>query len=340
MEPKAVNDLAGAIKDEMVFETTVKGIDYDEDAPTLDTLIKSYATTGFQATNLVKAIAEVRRMTQAKAKVFFGCTSNIISSGMREQVRFLAKNKKIDVLVCTAGGIEEDIIKCLGPTRIAEFNISGKELRENGWNRIGNLVINNENYIAFEKWFTDVLDELLSGTVEEFKREGGYSRDAPLVITPSALIRYFGSKINCEGSVLYWCYKNGIRVYSPALTDGSIGDMFTFYSNRKAIKLDIVEDIYNINTESLGGHKNGAIIVGSGLVKHHILNANLFNNGLEYCVLINTASEYDGSDSGASLNESYSWGKVKPDGTCVKVHGEASIIFPLLVYGAYKSSIE
>lgn len=342
MKPENVKDLAGNIKDELKFDEEVKGLDFDQDV-TLESLIRSYSSTGFQAANLAKGIAEIRRMEEVGAKIFMGCTSNIISSGMREHIKFLAKNKKIDVLVCTAGGIEEDLIKCFKPTYVGEFNLNGKELRENGWNRVGNLVINNNNYECFEKWFIDILDEMVSGRTDEFpfheQCPDGFTTANPLITTPSQFISFLGKKINNEDSILYWCYKNGIKVYSPALTDGSIGDMLTFYKKRSIIKLDIVEDIYNVNTEGFGDHKNGAIIVGCGLVKHHILNANLFCGGLDYCVLLNTANEYDGSDSGANLNEAYSWGKVKPDGTCVKIHGEASIILPLLIYGAYKSKI-
>ncbi|KAI5148923.1 deoxyhypusine synthase [Enteropsectra breve] len=336
MKPLNVGDLADAKRNELSFETPVKGIDYENDI-TLDDLLDSFATTGFQATNLHKAIDEVKKMRKANAKIYFGCTSNMISSGIREVIKYLSKNKYIDIMVCTAGGIEEDLIKCFNHTFMASFSEDGKELRENGWNRIGNLVINNENYMQFETWFNAVLDELVSGADPEFSNEKPFSAENPLIITPSAFIRYLGRKINNESSVLYWCYKNNIKVFSPAITDGSIGDMFTFYSKRSCIKLDIVEDIHNINMECLGGHENGAIVIGCGLIKHHILNANLFNNGLDYCVLVNTANEFDGSDSGASLSEAYSWGKVKPERTCVKVHGDASIIFPLLVYGAFKS---
>lgn len=47
--------------------------------------------------------------------MFLGFTSNLISSGVREQIRFLAQHSMIDVIVTTAGGIEEDFIKV--PTR-------------------------------------------------------------------------------------------------------------------------------------------------------------------------------------------------------------------------------
>jgi deoxyhypusine synthase len=41
------------------------------------------------------------------------------------------------------------------------------------------------------------------------------------------------------------------------------------------------------------------IIVGGGLVKHHICNANLMRNGANFSVFINTSHAFDGSDGGA-----------------------------------------
>lgn len=337
MEEKktCLGDLSAQKKSDLSFSKCVKGIDFEGEV-TLDDILVSYETTGIQATNVFKAIQEIKNMRMEKARIYFGCTSNMISSGMREVIKFLAKNNHFDILVTTGGGIEEDLIKCMLPTYIGAFDLDGSTLRENGWNRIGNMVIQNENYIMFEGWFNDAMDELLNGNTEEYP--GCYTEENPLILTPSQLIAYFGKRINNEESVLYWCYKNGIRVYSPALTDGSIGDLLTFYHQRKKFKLDITEDISNINRECFGTRKNGAIILGSGLVKHHVLNANLFNDGLDYCVIINTAIEYDGSDSGASLGEACSWGKVKGK-IGVKVYGEASVIFPLIVYGVYKSKI-
>ena len=43
----------------------------------------------------------------------------------------------------------------------------------------------------------------------------------------------------------------------------------------------------------------GMIILGGGLIKHHICNANLMRNGADFSLFVNTASEFDGSDSGA-----------------------------------------
>lgn len=57
----------------------------------------------------------------------------------------------------------------------------------------------------------------------------------------------------------------------------------------------------------------------------------LQRNGADFSVFLNTASEFDGSDSGARPDEAVSWGKIRKDATPVKIYAEASLILPLLV---------
>ena len=52
------------------------------------------------------------------------------------------------------------------------------------------------------------------------------------------------------------------------------------------------------------------ILLGGGVIKHHICNANLMRNGADYSVFVNTGQEFDGSDTGAKPDEAISWGKV------------------------------
>ena len=70
---------------------------------------------------------------------------------------------------------------------------------------------------------------------------------------------------------------------------------------------------------------------GAGVAKHHICNANLMRNGADFSVFINTAQEFDCSDSGAAPDEAVSWGKIRPEAQSVKVCCDASIAFPLLL---------
>lgn len=228
----------------------------------------------------------------------------------------------VDVVVSSAGGIEEDFIKCLEPTYMGDFHLDGVTLRKKGINRIGNMLVPNKNYCAFEDWMVPILDAM----VEEQTTHG-------TVWSPSKMIHRMGKEINDPRSVYYWAYKNDIPVFSPALTDGSIGDMVYFHSfNNPGLVIDIASDIRRMNDEAVQAKgKTGILCLGGGMIKHHIHNANLMRNGADFAVIVNTAQQFDGSDSGANPDEAKSWGKIRMEAEPVKICGEASIIFPLLV---------
>jgi deoxyhypusine synthase len=152
------------------------------------------------------------------------------------------------------------------------------------------------------------------------------------VWSPSQIIERFGQEINDPSSVWYWCAKNKIPVFCPGLTDGSVGDMLYFHLwSRSGFVLDIAQDIRKLNDLAMKAKKSGMVILGGGISKHHVCNANLMRKGADYSVFINTASEFDGSDSGARPDEAVSWGKIKLTAKPVKVYSDATIAFPLLV---------
>merc|ERR1711970_294347 len=75
-----------------------------------------------------------------------------------------------------------------------------------------------------------------------------------------------------------------------------------------------------MNNEAKFALNTGMIILGGGLIKHHICNANLMRNGADFSLFVNTASEFDVSDAGARPDEAISWGKIRKDATPVKVY--------------------
>ena len=261
--------------------------------------------------------------TGQETTIFLGYTSNLISSGLRETLRYLVQHHHVSAIVTTAGGVEEDFIKCLAPTYLGSFSSPGADLRAKGMNRIGNLIVPNSNYCAFEDWVVPIFDKMLE------EQEASTSTEEPLVWTPSKVIHRLGKEINNEASVCYWAYKNDIPVFCPALTDGSLGDMLyfhTFRSSPQVLDISITRDIRRINDIAMGAKRAGMIILGGGLVKHHIANACLMRNGAESAVYINTAQEFDGSDAGARPDEAVSWGKIKVGADSVKVYFLTSYI--------------
>jgi deoxyhypusine synthase len=298
---------------------SIKGYDFNEKFD-VGKFLESYATTGAQASNLAKAIEIIKKMRKEKAFIYLGYTSNMVTTGIREIIKYLAQHKLIDYLVTTAGGIEEDFIKCIGDFKLGEFNLDGSILRDRGINRAGNILIPNSRYVKFE--------EFVLKTLETYKQE---------IKVPSDVIKFLGKEIKNENSIYYWAQKNNIPVYCPAIMDGSLGDMIYFYKNYKDqnFKLDIVADTETFNNSSIGKEKTGMIILGGGVVKHAICNCNLYRNGADFAVYINTAQEFDGSDSGARPDEAVSWGKIAQKAETVKVHCDATIAFPLIVKGAF-----
>jgi len=303
----------------------IKGYDFNRKFD-FNEFLKAYSNTGFQASKLGEAIEIIKAMKREKATVFLAYTSNMVSSGVREVIRYLAEHKFVDVLVTTAGGIEEDIVKSLKPFVLGSFEADGRYLFEKGVNRIGNIFVTNDRYTYFEKHMNKVLDRVYKKQVETGR---------PLC--SSEIIEITGKSIDNKESILYWASRNKIPVFCPSPTDGAFGDMIFWMKQRQPkFFVDVSEDMRRIVKLVLNSKKTGVIILGGGVAKHYTLNAQIFREGCDFAVYINTGDEFDGSDSGAKTDEAITWGKIKANAPQVKVHGDATIIFPLIVAGLVK----
>ncbi|GBF35858.1 deoxyhypusine synthase [Methanofervidicoccus abyssi] len=319
---------------------SVEGPWLDRDIDLSDILMNYYKRIGFQGTQLGKAIEIWKKVEMAREKdrneitVFMAYTSNIVSSGLREIIAYLVKHKKVDVLVTTAGGVEEDFIKCIKPFIIGDWHLNGAKLREEGINRIGNILVPNDRYIEFEKYmknFFEYLEEL-----QEKEKKIVSTREFCYKL--GELIDKKFSKDVKERSILYWAYKNNIPVFCPAITDGSIGDMLYFYKVEKKskLKIDIAEDVVELNNIAVYSKKTCCIVLGGSLPKHSVINANLFREGTDYAIYITTGVPWDGSLSGAPPEEGISWGKIQKGAEYVEIWADATLVFPLLVYCVFK----
>ncbi|KAJ2194150.1 Deoxyhypusine synthase, partial [Coemansia sp. RSA 521] len=105
----------------------IRGYDF-ENGVDYNALLSTYINTGFQATSFGRAVDIVNKMRawrlsdepvadtdceedrdleyrkSVKCKIFLGYTSNLVSSGIRETIKYLVKNSMVDVLVSSAGG--------------------------------------------------------------------------------------------------------------------------------------------------------------------------------------------------------------------------------------------
>jgi deoxyhypusine synthase len=310
--------------------TPVLGYDFNN-GHSIENLLPFLLSTGIQSTQVGLALEILHKIIDQRTKprtgdlepckIVLGFTSNQISCGMREFIRFLCEHKMVDAVVTTTGAVEEDCMKCFADHYMGDFVVDDRAFRKQGINRIANMVVPNENYCLFEDFFTPILHEM-----HELQDSQGINW------TPSKIIKMLGQRINNETSVLYWCAKNDIPVFSPAITDGAIGDVLFFYTYKKAgFVLDVNED-YKLICDFYGGcEKKAGIILGGGTVKHHVMNSAKHSGGLDYCVVISTSENFDGSEAGGLMRDEEGKGKLGAEALVVKISGESSIIAPVLI---------
>lgn len=281
-------------------------------------LVEKLGKVGFQSTELEKAKQNIIKMKKDGAKTYLTFTSNMVTSGLRGFFAQLIRLDLVDVIVTTVGGIEEDIMKAHGEEFvIGDFSSDDVELHEKGVNRVGNLFIRSESYAKFEDLMSPMIKQLYS-TKKRW--------------TPSELFKEIGLTLKDEDSILYQAAKKNIPIFCPAVTDGAFGfHLFMFQQNNDDFVVDVVKDFQNILLSTSQDEKKGLISLGGSISKHHAILACLLNGGLDYAVYMTTARYSSGSMSGATTNESKSWGKIKDDSDAVTVIGDVSITFPLVM---------
>jgi deoxyhypusine synthase len=306
----------------------VRGYDFRGDFDFFD-MLDAYATTGFQATHLAEGVDIVRDMQDDDATVYLTFTSNIISSGLREVVAHLVREGHVDVIITTSGSLTEDVIKTAKPFKMGEWDADEAALREEGINRLGNIFVPSDRYVWLEEYLYDFFEDFFA---EEKVR------------TPTEFAKELGETLDDEDSVLKNAADQDVPVFCPALTDAEIGNFLYYYRQGydSDVGIEIVDDYDSLIEEGLLADTTGLIAVGDGVPKHHAIMTNLFRGGAEYAVYISTGMEGDGSLSGAPPKEAVSWGKIKDETETnyTQIEAEATLVFPLLVAGAFEHDSE
>lgn len=283
-------------------------------------LVEQFGNTGFQASHLKQAVDVIKKMRKEKATIILTFTSNMVSSGLRELFAHLVKLKFVDAIITGVGSVEEDLMKCSKPFLLGSFNMSDKDLHQKGVNRIGNILVPNDRYEALEDYLTPFFAKMLNLQ----KEKGG-------LLGPSEIIHELGKTVKDENSILYWATRNNVPIFCPAILDGAFGlQLYYFKQEHPELGIDVTADMKAESDLILNAEKTGGIILGGGFAKHHAIGLNIVRGGFDYAVYVTTASEYDGSLSGASASEAVSWSKIKEEANTVVVHADATIAFPLI----------
>ena len=134
-----------------------------------------------------------------------------------------------------------------------------------------------------------------------------------------------------ENSILRQAYLHNVPIFNPGILDGAFGTQLAIFSQDHKFRLNLIRDELKLSDISFDNKKTGALMIGGGISKHHVIWWNQFKGGLDYAVYITTATQFDGSLSGARLTEAVSWGKVKEKAKQVTIDGDATIILPIML---------
>ncbi len=292
----------------------IKDIELKENSPL--GLVNEMRLAGFQASQLAEAVDLIEEMKEQKATLFLSFTANLVASGLRGIITEMCRKRFVDAIITTAGSIDHDIIKGHVDYDLGSFDADDIELHRKGINRVGNILAKNKGFEAFEEKVQHLLGEL-------------YEKSK--CVSPLELTQFLGQQISGEASFLHHCAKNKIPVFCPGITDGAIGLQLYFFKQRhKDFHVDVTQDMDELAQRVLTAEKTGAIVLGGGISKHHTIGVNLLRDGLDYAVYVSTATELDGSLSGARAREAKSWGKLQENGKSVNVFSDATIALPLI----------
>jgi deoxyhypusine synthase len=291
---------------------------------TTNQLIKAfYEAGGFSAKKVADGVDILQHMIQEKNCVkFLSFPACIISTGTRGIIKELLKRKLFDVVITTTGTLDHDLARVWKDYYHGSFMADDKELHKQGINRLGNIFIPLECYgTILEEKIQPILDELYQ------QKQKWSTRD---------LIWEFGRRLEKEkhgkDSILYWAWKNKIPMFVPGITDGAFGSqLWMYYQEHRNFTIDLFKDEQDLSDIVFTAKKAGALMIGGGISKHHVIWWAQFRDGLDYAVYITTAEEYDGSLSGARLREAVSWGKIKEKAKYVTIEGDATVLLPLMV---------
>jgi deoxyhypusine synthase len=292
-----------------------------KESETADGILREMGRSGgFQARNLSTAVDILESMSKDRNCVkFLSFPAAIIATGNRGVIKEIVKRKLCDAIISTCGFLDHDIARSYSPYLSGgEFAMDDVELERKNIHRLGNVLIPRDNYgPLIEKKLQPILKKMY---------EAGEKR-------PSAklLCQRIGESIRNESSILHWAAKNSIPIFIPGITDGAVGSqIWLFYQMHRDFGIDILADEQDLSDIVYSAKRSGALMLGGGISKHHTLWWNQFRGGLDYAVYITSATELDGSLSGAQVREAISWGKVSTKAKQVTVFGEVTTLLPFI----------
>jgi deoxyhypusine synthase len=245
----------------------------------------------------------------------------IVPGGLRTIIADLIDGGLLNGVVTTGANVTHDLLEALGHRHIAGTELADdNKLKRLGLSRIYDLLVSQKGIEHLEKASHRMLDR-----IPETRRHN---------IASYELLWEFGKQIRDKQSILHTAQKRKVPVFCPGIFDSMLGLNLWTYSRLHTLFVNPFKDFSRLVDLTYEKKRVGAIILGGGMPKHHVLIANSYRGGVDAAIQITLDRPEGGGASGAPLEEAISWGKIKTPSKLVTIVGDATVIFPLLTQAA------
>ena len=241
----------------------------------------------------------------------------LVATGTRGVIVDMIREGMVDVIVTASGTLDHDLARSWGDYYHGSFDLDDAKVKREGYHRLGNVLVPLEAYgPAIEKHLQPWLER---------RYESGEKS-----MTTERLCSELGA-LGAKDSILRAAREKGVPIFVPGPMDGAVGSQVWLFANRRSdFRVDVIGDEKRLADITFDSKKSGALVIGGGISKHHLLWWSQFKGGLDYACYITTATEYDGSLSGAQVKEAVSWGKVRPKAKKTTLIADATAVLPLV----------
>lgn len=313
---------------------------YDIKEKNIINIIDMMSKMSYQARNLGRAAKIYDKILKDHdCTIILTLAGSLVNAGLKKVVFDLIENNMVDVIVSSGANIVDmDFFEALGFKHyVGTLNADDKKLRQLGINRIYDTYIDDCELCICDNTIKNIADSLIKKPYS--------SRE--FLIEMGKYLEKNGCKSN--DSILFSAYKNELPIFVPAFSDCSAG--FGLLNHQRInpynhVTIDSVKDFRELVKIVLDSKETGIIVIGGGVPKNFVQdavlggavdkNGHLINKPRlhKYAIQISVADERDGSLSGSTFREAYSWGKININNEQM-VFSEATISFPLIISYCY-----
>lgn len=272
-----------------------------------------------------RAVRILREMFHSNQYMnFISLAGPIIPGGLRNIIKDLVDERLLSGIVTTGANVTHDMLEALGHRHLAGSEISDDaKLKRQGLSRIYDLLVRQKAIEDLEK----ATHRMLSRIPESKRRN----------IASYELLWEFGKQLRDRNSLLRTAERRRTPIFCPGIFDSMLGMHLWTYSRLNVLFINPFRDFTRLVDMTYERKKVGAVILGGGMPKHHLLIANSYRGGLDAAIQVTLDRPEGGGTSGAPLEEAISWGKIKSPKKLVTIVGDAMVIFPLLTLAALEA---